>query len=116
MLPLKGVEVLEYLDLHGSSPYGEWFDGLNPPAAAKVVIAVTRLAQGNRSKIKSVGGGVHEYKIDFGPGYRVYFGRKGERLILLLGGGTKKRQRGDIADALNRWQEYKRRKKPEEAG
>jgi putative addiction module killer protein len=116
MLPLKGVEVLEYLDLHGRSPYGEWFDGLNPPAAAKVVIAVTRLAQGNRSKTKSVGGGVHEYKIDFGPGYRVYFGREGERLILLLGGGTKKRQQKDIADALNRWQEYKRRKKQEEAG
>jgi putative addiction module killer protein len=85
MLPLKGIEVLEYVEPDGRSPYAEWFDSLNPPAAAKAVIAVTRLAQGNRSKTKSVGGGVHEYKIDFGPGYRVYFGREGERLISAAG-------------------------------
>lgn len=85
----------------------------NPPAAAKVTIAVTRLSHGNFSSVKGVGGGVHEYKIDFGPGYRMYFGRDGERVILLLGGGTKKRQQEDIADAQSRWQDYKRRKKQE---
>jgi putative addiction module killer protein len=75
-----------------------------------VVIAVTRMALGNFSNAKSVGSGVHEYKIDFGPGYRIYFGRDGDRLILLLGGGTKKRQQKDIADALDRWQNYKQRR------
>src|SRR5258706_2774521 len=113
MLPLKSVEVLEYLEPGGGSPYAKWFDGLNPPAAAKVTIAVTRLSRANFSNAKSVGGGLHEYRIDFGPGYRIYFGMDGERLILLLGGGTKKRQQKDIADALNRWQDYKRRKKLE---
>jgi putative addiction module killer protein len=113
MLPLKSIEVVEYLEPHGRSPYAEWFDRLNAPAAAKVTIALTRMAHGNFSNAKSVGGGVHEYKIDFGPGYRMYFGRDGEQLILLLGGGSKKRQQRDIAEALSRWQDYKRRRKQE---
>ena len=60
--------------------------------------------------MKSVGSGVHECRIDFGPGYRVYFGKDGERLVILLGGGTKKRQQRDINDAIARWQDYKNRK------
>ena len=71
------------------------------------------LSQGNFSNVKSVGSGVHESKIDFGPGYRMYFGKDGERLVLLLGGGTKKRQQRDIAAAIDRWRDYKRRKKQE---
>lgn len=59
---------------------------------------------------KSVGAGVVERRIDWGPGYRVYFGQEGEKLIILLGGGTKKRQQHDIEDARARWAEYKRRK------
>ena len=59
---------------------------------------------------KGVGGGVVEYKIDFGPGYRVYFGKDGDRLVILLGGGTKTRQKRDIESALAHWQDYKRRK------
>jgi len=50
---------------------------------------------------------VHEYRIDFGPGYRIYFGRDGDRLVILLGGGTKKRQPKDIIAAVNCWQQYK---------
>lgn len=76
----------------GRSPYGTWFDALDGRAAAKVAIAVTRLANGNTSNVKSVDEGVSELKIDYGPGYRVYFGRDGERLIILVGGGTKQRQ------------------------
>jgi putative addiction module killer protein len=57
------------------------------------------------------GGGVQEYRIDFGPGYRLYFGRDGETLVILLGGGTKKRQQSDIETAQARWVDYKRRKK-----
>src|SRR5271157_4731681 len=113
MLPLKPVEVLEYLEPDGHSPYSEWFDRLNAPAAAKVTIALVRLSQGNFSNVKGVGSGVYEYRIDFGPGYRMYFGKDGERVVLLLGGGTKKRQQKDIADALRRWLDYKRRKKQE---
>jgi putative addiction module killer protein len=113
VLPSKAVEILEYLEPNGLSRYADWFDGLSPPAAAKVTIALTRLAQGNFSNAKGVGSGVYEYRIDFGPGYRIYFGKDGEGLILLLGGGTKKRQQRDIAGALSRWQDYKRRKKQE---
>jgi putative addiction module killer protein len=74
--------VREDLDRNGRSPYAEWFDGLNAQAAAKVAIAVTRIGQGNFSNVRSVGWGVHECKIKFGPGYRVYFGENGESLAI----------------------------------
>ena len=61
--------------------------------------AIARMEQGNLSNVKPVGDGVLEYRIDFGPGYRVYFGRDGEMLVILLTGGTKKRQQRDIDDA-----------------
>jgi len=66
---------------------------------------------GNFSNVKGVGAGVYECRLDFGPGYRIYFGKDGETVVILLGGGTKKRQRRDIDDAIARWQDYKRRKK-----
>jgi putative addiction module killer protein len=68
---------------------------------------VLRLEQGNISNVKGVGEGICELKIDFGPGYRVYFGRDGATVVILLGGGTKKRQHQDIARARERWQDYK---------
>ena len=105
------IDVREYNDRTGRSPYGAWFDRLNAQAATKVTTALTRLAGGNLSNVKGVGSGVFECRIDFGPGYRVYFGRDGERLVILLGGGTKKRQQKDINDAIVRWQDYKNRKK-----
>jgi putative addiction module killer protein len=104
------IDVREYNDHDGRSPYAEWFDRLNAAAAAKVVTALTRLAGGNFSNVKGVGSGVFEFKIDFGPGYRVYFGKDGERLVILVGGGTKKRQQRDIESAIANWQDYKRRK------
>jgi putative addiction module killer protein len=104
------IEVREYLDAKGISPYAKWFNRLNAPAAAKVAIAVTRIAQGNFSNVTSVGAGVFEYRIDFGPGYRVYFGKDGDQLVILLGGGSKKRQPADIANATALWRDYKRRK------
>ena len=111
MLPSVVIEVREYLAADGSSPYRKWFDRLNAQAAAKVAIAVTRMEQGNLSNAKGVGAGLHEYSIDFGPGYRIYFGRDGDRLVILLGGGTKKRQQEDIRRAQALWADYKRRKK-----
>jgi putative addiction module killer protein len=104
------IDVREYVDSKGRSPYAVWFDRLNPHAAAKVATALTRLAGGNFSNVRGVGSGMFEYKIDFGPGYRIYFGKYGERLVIVLGGGTKKRQQYDIAAALANWQDYKRRK------
>ena len=104
------ADVREYIDTAGRSPYGQWFEGLNARAAAKVAVAVTRISQDNFSNVKGVGGGVLEYTIDFGPGYRVYFGKDGDRLVILLGGGTKERQQRDIEVALASWQDYKRRK------
>lgn len=104
-------EVLEYLDERGRSPFARWFKKLNAAAAAKVVSAVVRLEQGNLSNVEGVGAGVFEAKIDFGPGYRVYFGKDGETIIILVGGGTKKRQSKDVELAKSRWQDYRRRKK-----
>jgi putative addiction module killer protein len=105
------VQTAEYLDTAGGSPFAGWFDQLDPQAAAKVTVAVQRLAQGNLSNTKGVGSGVLEYRIDFGPGYRIYFGRDGEALVILLAGGTKRRQQTDIETAQSRWADYKRRKK-----
>src|SRR6202049_1743554 len=104
------MEVREYLNRQGRNLYKDWFDRLNSQAAAKVATALTRLALGNVSNVKGVGSGVFELRIDFGPGYRVYFGKDGERLVILLGGGTKKRQQHDIDAAIDNWQDYKRRK------
>jgi putative addiction module killer protein len=64
--------------------------------------------------VKSLGGGVQEYKIDWGPGYRIYFGYDGQTLVILVGGGTKKRQSQDIVAAKERWADYKKRKKGEQ--
>src|SRR5208282_4091647 len=104
------IAVREYLDNKGRSPYAAWFDGLNAAAAAKIATAVTRISLGNFSNVEGVGSGVFEYKLGFGPGYRVYFGKDGETLVILLGGGTKKHQQRDISAALVNWQDYKRRK------
>ena len=104
------IEIREYLDTEGRSPYAKWFNRLNSRAAAKVATAVVRMEQGNLSNTKGAGAGVVECRIDFGPGYRVYFGKDGDALIILLGGGTKKRQQKDIEAAQSLWREYKRRK------
>jgi putative addiction module killer protein len=105
------VAVREYLDAKGRSPFAHWFAGLDARAAAKVATALYRLEQGNFSRVAGVGGGVYECKINFGPGYRVYFGKDGEALIILLGGGSKKRQQADIGAAWSYWQDYKSRKR-----
>ncbi len=73
--------------------------------------AVFRLEAGNFSAAKGAGEGIYELRLDFGPGYRVYFGKDGEQLVILLGGGTKKRQEADIQAAQAQWQEYKRTKR-----
>lgn len=86
------AEIREYLDEDGLSPYARWFNRLNSAAAVKVVTAIHRMEQGNFSNVKGVGAGVYEYRISFGPGYRIYFGKDGDRLVILLAGGSKKHQ------------------------
>ncbi|MGH6840483.1 MAG: type II toxin-antitoxin system RelE/ParE family toxin [Methylocella sp.] len=110
------MDVLEYVDRQGQSPISAWFNGLDPAAAAKVTTAITRLSLGNISNVKGAGAGVFETKIDFGPGYRVYFGKDGERVVILLAGGTKQRQQEDIAAARERWRDYKDRKQGQKKG
>ena len=107
------VEIKEYIDANGRSPFAKWFDGLNARAAAKVSKALVRMAQGNLSNVAGVGAGVFEYRLEFGPGYRIYFGKDGDMLIILLGGGTKKRQQRDIEVAKTLWREYNQRKRQE---
>ncbi len=103
--------VVEYLDRDGGSPFQRWFSRLDATAAAKVATALYRMEQGNLSNAKPVGQGVAEYRIDYGPGYRIYFGQDGPVLIVLLGGGVKKRQQADIRMARQRWRDYRSRKK-----
>lgn len=112
MLPYAVLETRYYLTTDGQSPFEKWFAGLDPAARAKVTTAIVRLEQGNLSNVKGVGEGVLEYRIDFGPGYRVYFGRDGEVLVILLTGGTKRRQQRDITAAIEMWADYKSRKRP----
>jgi len=107
---VRDVEILEYLDPAGCSPFAQWFAGLNAVAAARVAVALTRLGNGNFSNVEGAGAGVYEYKIDFGPGYRIYFGKDGERIVILLGGSAKKRQSAAIAAARSAWAAYKRAK------
>jgi putative addiction module killer protein len=101
------IEIRYYAASGGDQPFAEWFADLDPVARAKVARALMRMEQGNLSNVKSIGEGVLEYRIDFGPGYRVYFGRDGEVLVILLTGGTKKRQQRDIEAAKEYWRDYK---------
>ena len=105
------IRVLEYLDRTGRSSWRRWFNDLDAHAAAKVGTALYRLAQGNFSTVEGVGSGVFEVRIDFGPGYRIYFGKDGETVVILLGGSTKKRQSAAIYAAHKAWTDYKQRKK-----
>ena len=107
------MKLVEYLDDAGRNPFGTWFKRINAQAAAKVTTALVRLEGGNTSNTKSLGRGVYELKINFGPGYRVYYGYDGPKIVILLAGGTKKRQDKDIDAAKKRWADYKARKKNE---
>ena len=98
-------EIREYLE-GGHSPFAEWFDGLDSVTAARVDRYVRRLESGNFGAAKALREGVFELRLDFGPGYRVYFGRAGKTIVILLGGGSKRRQDADIAAAIMRWRRY----------
>ena len=103
------IAVVQYETASGACPFADWFEGPDARAAAKVRTAVARIETGNFGDVKPVGEGVSERRIDFGPGYRMYFGQDGQQLVILLAGGTKKRQQRDIAQTKAYWRDYKQR-------
>jgi putative addiction module killer protein len=106
------IEVREYIPAgRSASVFGEWFLGLDIRARQLLDDAIARMRLGNMGDCKRVGSGVLERRIDSGPGYRIYFGRDGDNLILLLAGSTKRRQQRAIAEARALWREYKQRKR-----
>ncbi len=103
-------EIQTYQTPDGRKPYAVWLSGLaDRQARARVLVRVLRMAAGNFGDCKPLDGGVSELHIDWGPGYRVYFAMAGRRVVLLLVGGDKRRQRADIAAALKYWQDWQRR-------
>ena len=107
------IEIIAYTDSGGRNSFRRWLDRLDAIASDKVTAALVQMEKGNLSNVRSVGRGVAEYRIHFGPGYRIYFGMDGDTLIILLGGGTKSRQHRDIENARALWQEYRRQKRQE---
>jgi putative addiction module killer protein len=101
------VEV-RYYEEDGRAPFEEWFRSVDRSAQTRITAAIARLEEGNISNLKSIGGGVHELRMNFGPGYRMYLGRDGPLLIILLTGGTKQRQSRDNEKARALWDRYKR--------
>jgi putative addiction module killer protein len=104
------MKIKEYIKENGSSPFKKWFDTLDNIAAVKVTTALARMEQGLTSSIKWFEG-IGEYKINWGPGYRIYLIKEGNKLIILLGGGTKGSQKKDIKKAKELYAEFKQRKK-----
>lgn len=103
-------EIRRYRRVDGSEPYTEWFGRLGDrQAKARIIARLDRLENGNVGDCKSLRGGLFELRIDWGPGYRVYFGREGDRLVILLCAGDKRRQASDIERAMTYWQDYRRR-------
>ena len=107
MQEAKPQEVEEYLTEEGRSPFGEWIDNLrNRNARARIRVRLDRLSLGNFGDARGLGGGLHELRLDYGPGYRVYFGRAAGQIVLLLCGGTKQTQSQDIQLARDYWLDY----------
>jgi putative addiction module killer protein len=108
--------IREYIDLAGGSPFADWFAGLNAAAAAKITVHLKRMELGNLANVEPVGEGVLEKKIDWGPGYRIYFGRDSNAFVLLLVGSDKSDQRKAIKRAQEYWQDYRKRRRSVEHG
>jgi putative addiction module killer protein len=100
------LAVREYVDERGQIPFRDWLVGLDLATRARVQARILRFETGNLGDHKDVGGGVWEARLDFGPGYRIYFGRTGREVVLLLLGGDKKSQTKDIKRAKVFWSDY----------
>lgn len=99
---------LEYQTPDGQTPFRDWLTGLKDKRAmAKVLSRLATVRAGSMGDCKSLDGGLYELRIDFGPGYRVYFGQDGQTLVILLCGGDKSSQAKDISKARDLWAAYK---------
>lgn len=106
------IELREYITEDGRNPFREWLEGLRDrEARARIRVRLNRIRLGNFGDVKSVGRGVHELRLSHGPGYRIYFGRREEMVVILLQGGDKASQSRDIELAYQRWAEYRARTK-----
>jgi putative addiction module killer protein len=104
------IEIRHYLTTAGTDVFEEWFDSLSDAKAeARIAARIARLAAGNFGDCKPLMEGVWELRIDWGPGYRVYYAMIGRMCVLLLCGGDKRRQSADISRAIAFWNDYKRR-------
>lgn len=98
----------EYITRTGSHPFGEWLRSITDKTTrARIRTRISRLRLGNFGDCHGVGEGVNELRLDFGPGYRVYYGLIGDTTVLLLGGGDKRSQDRDIRAAKRHWREFK---------
>ncbi|MDO8811560.1 MAG: type II toxin-antitoxin system RelE/ParE family toxin [Gallionella sp.] len=104
------IKVEEYLTEEGKNHYREWFNGLSVEYASKVAAARARMMTGSLGNVKPIDGTLKEYRIDWGPGIRIYIVQNGDTLIVLLGGGTKSGQKADIRQAKKLRDEYDARK------
>ncbi len=103
-------QIIDYLTESGRDPLKDWLASLaDRQARARVLVRVQRMAAGNFGDCKPIAEGVWELRIDYGPGYRVYYARAGEKLLLLLIGGDKRKQQADIDTALAYWNDWNRR-------
>jgi len=110
MSEAKPRDIIEYETVDGRSPFSEWIDDLRDRSArVRIRVRLDRVALGNFGDAKGLGDGLHELRIDHGPGYRVYYGQIGEQIVLLLCGGTKQSQSSDIQQAQAHWQDYRSR-------
>ena len=100
------IEIEVYTTEDEKQPFMKWLAGIDRQARKRVNIALARLEDGNTGSLKSVGDGVYEIRLTFGAGFRVYLGRQGNKLVILLHGGTKHRQSNDIAKAKQLWRDY----------
>lgn len=107
------IEIRVYTTENGKAPYIEWLKKQDKTAMSRIRVAIDRLSAGNTGSLKSVGDGVHEIKLTFGAGFRIYLGKEGDTVVILLHGGTKHRQSDDIAKAKAFWRDYLDRKQQE---
>ena len=105
-------DIQNYLSRAGDDPYAKWLASLaDRQARARVLVRIGRMASGNFGDVKPVGNGVWEARVDWGPGYRIYYAQAGKRLILLLIGGDKRKQQSDIDQAHEYWEDWQHRRK-----
>lgn len=107
-----GTRVRVYMEASGGIPFTKWLAKITDPSAKDRIFArLLRSRTGNFGDWKAVGSGVNELRINYGPGYRIYFGREGDRIIILLAGGTKRKQNDDIEKAKRHWRDYQATKR-----